>query len=110
MSSKTEALFSLIVRGLPAAETEHAFHPTRRWRFDFAWPDKMVAVECEGGVYSRGRHTRGSGFTADCEKYSAAAMLGWRVLRFTTEQLMKNPKGCRTMVEKTLGVCDVKDG
>lgn len=62
--------------------SEYRFHPTRRWRFDFAyWPAK-VAIEIEGGVYSRGRHTRGSGFVADCEKYNAAAELGWTVLRF----------------------------
>jgi len=55
------------------------------WRFDFAWPGpgRRVAVEVEGGVWSDGRHTRGSGFTSDCEKYNAAALLGWCVLRVT---------------------------
>ena len=43
----------------------------------------MLAVECEGGTYSKGRHVRGEGFAKDCEKYNVAALLGWRVLRFT---------------------------
>lgn len=87
--SHLEAQFNLIVRAaeLPEPETEVKFHESRRWRFDFAWPDAMVAVEIEGGTWSRGRHTRGSGFIADCDKYNAAAVLGWRVLRFTGEHL-----------------------
>ena len=76
--------------GLPVPAEEYKFHPTRRWRFDFAWPELMIAVEVEGGVYSNGRHSRGKGFTEDCVKYNAAATLGWRVLRFTTEQVTQN--------------------
>lgn len=60
---------------------EYKFHPVRKWRFDFAFAD-MVAVEIEGGIWTRGRHTRGSGFIKDCEKYNTAAALGWRVFRF----------------------------
>lgn len=62
-------------------ETEHRFHPTRKWRFDFAHLDSRVAVEIEGGHWVSGRHTRGSGFEKDCEKYLQAALRGWVVLR-----------------------------
>ena len=68
---------------LPAPVREHKFHSDRRWRFDFAWPSVMLAVEVEGGTRSQGRHTRHVGFEQDCEKYNAAALAGWRVLRFT---------------------------
>ena len=47
----------------------------------------MVALEVEGGHWVNGRHSRGSGFQADCIKYSTAAVMGWRVLRFTTDQV-----------------------
>ena len=75
--------------GLPCPVAEHRFHPERRWRFDLAWPDLLLAVEIEGGTWLPwgGRHNRAAGFAADCEKYNAAALLGWRVLRFTTEMV-----------------------
>ena len=61
---------------------EHQFHPTRRWRFDFAITDRRIAIEIEGGVFSQGRHTRGIGFVNDCEKYNTATAMGWRIFRF----------------------------
>src|SRR5688572_23096660 len=69
------------------AMREVRFHPTRRWRFDIAWPEKKVAVEVDGGSWIGGRHTTGSGFEKDCEKLSEAAALGWRVLRVTPRQI-----------------------
>lgn len=70
-------------------EREFRFHDTRRWRFDFAFPDRKLAVEVEGGTYTNGRHTRGSGYEKDLEKYNTAARLGWTVLRYTTGQVIK---------------------
>jgi len=85
--------FSQILRGLglPEPITEHRFHATRKWRFDFAWPDLMVAVEVEGGVWVGGRHTRGKGFIADIEKYNHAAAAGWCVLRCQPSTLTSGP-------------------
>lgn len=71
----------------PRPVREYRFHDTRKWRFDFAWPDLKIAVECEGGAWSGGRHTRGAGFIGDCEKYNAAALAGWRVFRFTGDMI-----------------------
>lgn len=68
-------------------EQEHRFHPKRRWRFDFAFPDRKLAVEIEGGIYSKGRHTRPIGYIKDMEKYNAASVLGWTLLRFTPQQV-----------------------
>lgn len=80
--------------GLPAGGVaEYRFHPTRKWRFDWAWPSQMVALEIEGGAWSRGRHTRGKGFIADCEKYNQAVLLGWRVLRVTPQQVKSGEAG-----------------
>lgn len=72
------------VAGLPMPETEIRFAPPRRWRFDLGWPDRYLAAEVEGGIWKGGRHTRGQGYENDCEKYNAATLAGWRVLRFTT--------------------------
>lgn len=73
--------------GIPTPEAEFKFHPTRKWRFDYCWRDKQIAVEIEGAIWARGRHTRGAGYLADMDKYNAAALLGWRVFRFTPQQL-----------------------
>lgn len=78
--------FQLKVCGIPA-EREYRFHPIRKWRFDFAIPDKRLGIEIEGGSWISGRHNRGSGFEADCVKYSEAAILGWRIIRATTGQV-----------------------
>ena len=84
--SDVEAQFLFQIRALelPMPEREYRFHPVRKWRFDFAYPDRMLAIEIHGGVWTQGRHTRGSGFTKDCEKYTEAAILGWRILHFTS--------------------------
>lgn len=80
-------LFHLRSMKLPEGVAEHVFAPPRKWRFDRAWPDHMLAVEIEGGTWTGGRHSRGVGFEADCIKYSEAAIAGWRVLRFTTNMV-----------------------
>ena len=66
---------------------EHRFHESRRWRFDYAFVTQRVALEVEGGVWSGGRHTRPRGFLGDIEKYNAAAVAGWLVLRCTPDTL-----------------------
>ena len=89
--SKAEESLALQIRAvrLPEPVREHRFHTTRKWRFDFAYPAQKLAIEVEGGVWSGGRHTRGSGFTNDCEKYNAALMNGWRVYRCTPDMIKK---------------------
>lgn len=68
---------------------EFRFHPERRWKADFRIDGYPILVEVEGGVYSNGRHTRGEGYSSDCEKYSTAAVMGWIVIRGTTDQVKK---------------------
>ncbi|WP_114752330.1 hypothetical protein [Pleomorphovibrio marinus] len=69
---------------------EFRFDPNRRWRFDFALPHYKIAIEVEGGVWTQGRHTRGSGFVKDIEKYNRAAALGWRLVRVVPSDLLKD--------------------
>jgi very-short-patch-repair endonuclease len=73
--------FQIKAAKLPEPVREHVFARPRRWRFDFAWPDRKLAVEVEGGIWAAGRHNRPLGMIADIEKYNAAILLGWRVLR-----------------------------
>lgn len=83
-SALEERLWWLIrTTRLPLPEREYRFHKVRKWRFDFCWPDRKLAAECEGGSWIGGRHLRPLGFEEDCEKYNTAALEGWTVLRFT---------------------------
>lgn len=79
--------YQCLAAKLPTPVTEHRFSPPRRWRFDYAWPAQKIALEQEGGVWVRGRHTRGKGYVSDLEKYNAAAVAGWTVIRCTPDQV-----------------------
>ncbi len=89
VTSHLETLLAnqILIAQLTPPEIEYQFHKPRRWRFDFAWPGIKLAVEVEGGTWANGRHTRGSGFAQDCEKYNTAALDGWTVLRFTGKMI-----------------------
>ena len=76
------------IAGLPEPIAEHRFHQQRKWRFDWAFPQDRIAIEVDGGIWTRGRHTRGAGFVKDMEKLNAAVLAGWRVFRVTPEQLL----------------------
>ena len=64
-------------------ETEYRFFEPRKWRFDWAYPQRMIAVEYEGIFSKKSRHTTITGFTGDTDKYSKAAVMGWKVVRVT---------------------------
>ncbi len=55
---------------------------SRKWRFDFAWPDKKIAVEVVGGLYVQGGHNRAERIRRDVEKLNTVVSEGWRVLHF----------------------------
>lgn len=98
-------LFQINALKLPAPVTEYRFHPKRRWRFDLAWPELMLAAEIEGGNWVGGRHTTGSGFEADCQKYDAAMRLGWNIYRCTSA-MVKSGQAVQTieiLIHSTIG-------
>lgn len=72
--------------GGPELIKEFKFCEERNWRADYK--TGQCLIELDGGVYSNGRHTRGSGYIEDCIKLNTATMLGYRVLRI--------PTGCAT--------------
>lgn len=98
--SALEGVLALHMRGvgIPTPEREYQFHEDRKWRFDFAWPDLRLAIEVEGvtfygknanGTLRLGRHQTAKGFEADAEKYNAAVLDGWSVLRFTNGMIKR---------------------
>ena len=84
--------------GGPTLECEYRFHPTRKWRADFAHVESCTLIEVEGGIHiaGGGRHNRAAGFLADLEKYLEAVLAGWRVVRLA-EPLITAP-----MVERLI--------
>lgn len=100
-------IIGLKILGYPIPVKEHKFHPTRKWRFDYAWINSRVALEVEGGVWmskhgGKSRHFTGTGAIADMQKYNNAAMLGWRILRVTPEQL--NTKATKDMLKEIFNI------
>lgn len=79
--------FQCRAAGLVIKEREYRFHPVRRWRIDFAWPDMKYGVEIEGLSSKISRHTTIKGYRNDCEKYNTALLMGWRILRFTDREV-----------------------
>jgi hypothetical protein len=77
---------------------EYGFHEGRRWRFDFAIPAEMLAIEIEGGIHGftdakgkwhdKGGHTTGTGYQDDLYKYGEAAIRNWTVLRFSVQDVL----------------------
>lgn len=83
---------------IPPHTREHKFHPTRKWKFDFAWPEHKVAVEVDGATWVGGRHTRGAGYRKDCEKLNEAILLGWKVFRVTSD-MVKDGTAINTIMQ-----------
>lgn len=63
--------------------TEHKFHEYRKFRFDNAIKEIMVAVEFEGGIWLKGggAHSRPVNIERDIAKYNLAQSLGWKIIR-----------------------------
>lgn len=88
---------------LPPPEREIVFAADikRRWRFDFAWTLRMLAVEVDGGQWVGGRHGRPQGAEKDNEKMNEANIRGWMCLRFTTSQV--NDGRALATIERAFG-------
>jgi len=93
-------LWHLLAPEQPQPEQEYRFTPTRRWRFDFAWPVQRVAVEIDGGQWKPGGGRHSS--DVDREKLNEAAASGWRVLHFSPRQLTTNPQHVVEIVQRAL--------
>lgn len=91
--------------GLPEPVAEYQFHPTRRWRLDWAWVAAKLALEIQGGLFSGGRHVRGAALLGEHEKLNAAAAAGWRVLFVTPQQVEDG--SAFAVIRRGLGEADI---
>jgi hypothetical protein len=93
-----------LTHGFEGWEPEYHFARPRQWRFDVAWPELLVAVECEGGINrpGGGAHTGPDEFRKDIEKYNAAALAGWMLLRVTGRMILSGE--ALHLIEQALGL------
>ena len=95
-------------------QREYMFHPTRKWRLDFAFPDRKIAVEYEGMAFKveKSRHTTISGFSNDCEKYNELAIAGWTLVRVNAKLIdsgIAATQIARAFMEKAAGILMIGD-
>lgn len=66
-------------------ESEFYFARPRKWRSDFRVVGTKILIEFEGGLFKKraAGHSSVSGILRDVEKYNAAAIAGWTVIRIT---------------------------
>lgn len=60
----------------------------RKFRADF-FIEPTLLIEVEGGSWAYGRHNRGDGYQKDLQKQNYAVLLGYDVLRFTTDMVTR---------------------
>lgn len=83
-------------------ESEVVFHPERKWRFDWAIPELKAAIEYNGIMSSKSRHTTVTGYSGDMEKLNAAQALGWTVLQFTPLNYKELNRHLEQILNKTV--------
>jgi very-short-patch-repair endonuclease len=92
-------------------EREYKFHPSRKWRADFAIlygpnlrgnEDIDVLVEVDGATWTMGRHNHPTSIAKEYERTAAAAILGYRMIRCTTAQVEDGT--CLLWIRSALGL------
>ena len=103
MSSNLEATFAENwVTLYPEIDlhSEYYFAKPRKFRWDFAHLESRIAIELQGGTYSKGRHTNGAALAREYEKLNIAAQKGWRVFFLDTN--MVNDLGIYEAIASTI--------
>jgi len=97
MTSALENLFAIQLdsAGLTGYVREYQAIPGRKFRFDFCFRKERLLIEINGGTYSKGAHSTGTGIARDYEKGNLAVQHGWKVLQFDTK-MVKSGVGLQT--------------
>ncbi len=61
---------------------------------DFAYPDRRIAIYCDGFAYHGNRET----LESDARKRNALQAMGWAVLNFWGRQILRNPHACEAQI------------
>lgn len=100
--SVLESLCRLLLEdaGLRPFETQHVVRFGRRTigRVDFAWPEQRLVVEVDGYAFHADRET----YRNDRRRGNALVLAGWRVLRFSWEDVVGSPEVVVEQVRRAL--------
>jgi hypothetical protein len=66
---------------------EYRFHPTRKFRLDFAHLDSKIGIELNGQIWKKGGHSSGKGLQRDYEKLNLLSSMGWRLFCLSSEMI-----------------------
>ena len=95
LSSKIEEKFLTIWQKeypLTILDREVQLVPGRKFRFDFVHKPSKVAIEIQGGTYSRSpkAHGTGAGLDRDYEKYNLAQFHGYLVFQLSCKMITES--------------------
>lgn len=100
--SVLESLCRLVLEdaGLRPFETQHVVRVGRRTigRVDFAWPEHRLVVEVDGFAF----HADRASYRNDRRRANELVLAGWRVLRFSWEDVVGSPEVVVDQVRRAL--------
>jgi hypothetical protein len=91
---------------IPDPIQQYSYHvANRRFRADFAFPEFLTSVECQGIYWNKkqgtSKHQTGTGITYDYKRLNLILEGGWMVYQITQDMLELDPYG---LVEKIVRV------
>ena len=103
LESRLEAALLRLIRESgaprPVPQLEAVVAGGLRVRFDFAWPDRRLAVEADG----RRWHATSADFERDLARHNAVVAAGWRLYRFGWADVHQQPDRTRATLTAVLG-------
>jgi hypothetical protein len=87
--------------GIPSPVTQYRVmeHGHEVARVDFCWPERRLIVEADGFAF----HSSRDDYRRDRQRMNELERLGWRVLRFTWEDVVHRPDHVTGLVRSCLG-------
>lgn len=86
-------LWRILAPEAPEPQRQVRFASDREFTLDFAWIPYLVFLEVQGGTFTAGRHSRGTGQRDDATKNNLAVKMGWRPFYATTDMISEDPQG-----------------
>lgn len=104
LDSRLEHDLLLLIRASgappPVPQLEVVVGGGRRVEFDFAWPDRRIAIEADG----RRWHATSRDFERDLARHNAVQAAGWRLYRYGWADVHQRPHRTRAAIADALSL------